>query len=136
MPALGGLMLVGALGLGAASDSARDRYDLDFRDSASAIARIEARVTVLDGALYVEAYTTQQPGFWRSLIHGLSARDSAGKTLAIDSLTPLAWRIGEGYRGRATLTYTVDYSFARRPFPSGNQKGGFIADGAVYLVTR
>ena len=64
MPALGGLMLVGALGLGAASDSARDRYDLDFRDSASAIARVEARVTVVDGALYVEAYTTQQPGFW------------------------------------------------------------------------
>ena len=113
-----------------------DRYILDFRDTVSSTVTVEATVKVAGGRLHIEAYTRTQPGYWRSLVRQITATDSAGRALAIDSVSALEWRIGDEYRGTATLHYLVDYAFARRPFPSGNQKGGLIADGAVYLVTK
>src|SRR3954447_18941041 len=71
---------------GPVSDTLRDFYDLDLRDSASAVAHVEARVTLIDGTLNVEGYTTQQPGFWRSLVRDLVVKDSSGKPLTIDSI--------------------------------------------------
>ena len=113
-----------------------DQYVVDFRDTASKKVRVSAEVTLVNGRLHIETYTTAKPGYWRSLISGLTALDESGNALQIDSVSASEWRAGSAYSGRARLNYFVDYSFASRPFPSGNQKGGLNESGGIYLVTK
>lgn len=116
--------------------AATDRYAVTFSEQSPLTAAVEARVTSTDGALHIESYTRNQPGFWRSRLVNLVAYDSANTKLALDSLDATSWRVRQDYRGRLTLRYAVNLDFASRPFPSGNQKGGYAADGALYLVTK
>jgi predicted metalloprotease with PDZ domain len=113
-----------------------DQYSLDFSDTASRRVGVRAELTVVGGRAFIESYTPENPGFWRSLIQDLRATDSAGAPLTIDSVSPTSWLLANRYAGRATLTYSVDYSFAAKPFPSGNQKGGLLGARSLYLVTR
>jgi hypothetical protein len=138
------LWLWGSLGHAQPQDPGRmpgpvadnDRYVVDFRDTVSRHVAVQAEVSLVGGRLHVERNTRQAPGFWRSLVRGLAVADPSGRPLAIDSVSPTEWAVGDGYTGRATLRYVVDYSFATRPFPSGNQKGGLLTEGGLYLVTK
>ncbi|HVT40026.1 MAG TPA: hypothetical protein VHE78_13350 [Gemmatimonadaceae bacterium] len=114
----------------------RDRYLVDFADTIGLQVRVQAQLGLVNGALHVEPYTRDQPGFWSSRVSMLEMRDSTGTRLRVDSASATSWSIAGGYHGAATVSYIVDLSFARRPFPSGNQKGGYAENGALYVVTK
>ena len=123
----------------AVAQSPVDQYVVTFAGEALR-ATVDAKLTADDATLHVAGYNTRQPGYWKSRIDTLVVTDSSGAPLALDSLVAgrydMGWRLRSGYRGRVTLHYSVNLDFAGRPFPSGNQKGGYAADGALYLVTR
>jgi len=132
-------LCVATLSVRAQSQAPADHYAVTFHGEALR-ATVDAQVSAADGTLHVAGYTSRQPGYWKSRIDTIVVTDSAGARMDLDSLVAgqydMGWRIRSGYHGRVSLHYSVNLEFASRPFPSGNQKGGYAADGALYLVTR
>ena len=105
-------------------------------DSALQRVAVRAELTVLDGRLFMDSIQAQQlERGWATHIRDLVATDERGRTIALEARDTSAWVLRRAAR-RVRLRYTLDLAFARAPWPAGNEQAGYVADDALYLVTK
>jgi predicted metalloprotease with PDZ domain len=124
-----------------AQTAARDelaRYTIVVPDPSPRALRVSARIPWDGGRVFVDSIQANHlPRGWATWIRGMRARDARGVDLALAPIdSAAAWSVPDGAVGPLTLEYDVDLSFAREPYPPGNEQAGQLFDDALYLVTK
>ena len=97
---------------------------------------VRAELTVLDGRLFMDSIQAQQlERGWATHVRDLVATDEGGRTIALEPRDTSAWVLDPGAK-KVRLSYTLDLAFARASWPAGNEQAGYVADDALYLVTK
>lgn len=110
-------------------------YVLTWDEATFPNVQVEARIPVEHGTLRTHDFWNtffEGPRGWSGFIEIQAAFDHAGKALAVRRGDANDWQLGDGYSGIASIRYAVDFSFAERRWPAGNEQVALVVDGALY----
>lgn len=79
---------------------------------------------------------SQFPRGWAQFVRDLRADDCAGNAVGLVADEKAArWRV-ERATARLCLSYAVDFEFASKPWPAGNEQAALRIDDALYTVSK
>jgi predicted metalloprotease with PDZ domain len=104
-------------------------------------AEIAADLTVKDGRLLmIGGSVNHLPRGWGTFIRNMKVTDAAGNILKTEEFSDdkykTQWRVGDGFEGRARLSYEVDLAFAKTKWGAGNEQSAFYDGKALFAATR
>jgi predicted metalloprotease with PDZ domain len=104
-------------------------------------AEVRADVTIRDGRLYmIGGAVDHLARGWGDFVRDLRVTGADGESLRVeehgDDRYKAQWRVGDGYQGRARLTYRVDLSFAKTKWPAGNEQAAYFDGKALFAASR
>jgi predicted metalloprotease with PDZ domain len=102
---------------------------------------IEAEVEIKDGRLLmIGGAVNHLPRGWATFVRDLKVTDVSGNALKLEEFSDekykTQWKIGNGYKGRARLSYKVDLSFAKTKWGAGNEQAAFYDGKALFAASR
>lgn len=142
LPALAAVVLTGLVTTavaGYAVDEPVASYRLEIRElSPSPRLWVEAEMRSDDGVLAMATGggIDHMPDQWTTFVDGLVVEDESGRTLEVEHLGPVGWRVLRGGEGRLRVRYEVDLSFTAERWPPGNEQAGLVTQEALYVVTK
>ncbi|MCG8460700.1 MAG: hypothetical protein MI919_30830, partial [Holophagales bacterium] len=99
--------------------------------------QVEARISVEDGLLRTSDFWStffEDPRGWAAFVEMQTAFDKDGNAMGVRRGEANDWHIGEKYSGPLSIRYSVDFSFAERRWPAGNEQVAIAVDGGLYTT--
>ena len=112
-------------------------YVLTWNEATFPDLQVEARIPVKDGTIRTHDFWSsffEGPRGWAGFVEMEVGLDEAGRALDVRRGEANDWFIGDGYSGMATVRYTVDFGFAERRWPAGNEQVALAVDGGLYTT--
>lgn len=112
-------------------------YDVSWSARTFPSAHVEARLQIVGGRLMMFpglAWAFGNERGWALNVRNLAVVDGEGDALAVQAQAAPEWSVGGGYDGPATVTYDVDFSFALRPYETGNEQIAWLQDRALFTT--
>jgi predicted metalloprotease with PDZ domain len=110
-------------------------YDVTFPTSAGTSASVVASIDVNGEFLHMRNGGNDLPQGFATFVTLKQVRDEQGQNVGFQRDSVSQWKLARKV-ARATLTYDIDFSFARKDWPSGNEQAAQWKNGALYTVTK
>jgi len=129
------LSAVGQAGVATAAPSGD--YAVSFSEQLYGEARVEARFEGPVRSVSMAGWGASQfPRGWGQFVRNLRASNCAGTAVELAEVADKAeWTLARPVN-RLCLSYRVDLSFTRSPWPFGAEQAGAFADNTLYLVSK
>jgi predicted metalloprotease with PDZ domain len=116
-------------------------YNLKILLSDPPRAEVQADLTVRDGRLLmIGGAVNHLPRGWAAFVQDIKIADEKGNPLKLEEFSDekykTQWRVGNGFQGRARLSYRVDLSFAKTKWDAGNEQAAFYDGRALFAASR
>ena len=113
----------------------QSRYEITFPDTTGSTASVVADIQVGGDIISMRNGGNSLPQGFATFVTIRDVRNAAGQpvTFARDSVS--RWKLGSRV-DRVTVRYDIDFSFAREPWPSGNEQAAHWEAGSLYSVTK
>ena len=115
----------------------RPHYTLTWEAAQFPKVSVEANIDVADGRLYMFpglGWTLGEERGFASNVGNLRVADATGKRLEVIADNETGWTLPGFHSGRVTIKYSIDFSFARREFSTGNEQVALLDGEALYLT--
>jgi predicted metalloprotease with PDZ domain len=73
---------------------------------------------------------------WSIFIDNFLVLNKEGDTIAFSQSEDGNWKLKNPITGPITVFYTINFDFATKPWPAGNEHGAYYEDGALYSVSK
>jgi predicted metalloprotease with PDZ domain len=143
-PHLGTVILLSLAAISTSGSTAVQRlvtgpsqYVLTVRSANPTVTEVEASLAVTDDILEMdEGYAEHLPDRWAKFVHGLSARDTAGRSIALQYLGAAKWRIPAPRPSVIRLTYRVTLDHDKEDWPFGAKEAAYRKPDWYFYTSR
>jgi hypothetical protein len=98
--------------------------------------RVSAEIHLAGEELIMEPfYTDFLPDGWATYVLDLTVSDAEGRSIPF-TRNKSVWTLEEPFTSPLRLEYSVDYSFARKPWPYGNHTAASLTENALFSTAR
>jgi predicted metalloprotease with PDZ domain len=111
-------------------------YLVRFASADYSTAHVDATIPV-DGSVVMSSIRDESlKDGWATFVSNLVMKTPDGKAISFAKSDKARWTFATPYRGPLVLSYDVDLSFARKPWPTGNQTAAYYNGSALFVVGR
>jgi predicted metalloprotease with PDZ domain len=118
------------------SDEINGKYLVRFSSPSLSTVRVECQIPVKGSVKMSLVRTENLENGWATFVKNLKMNAPDGKEVKFEKTNKNEWRLENNYAGVLHISYDVDFSFARKPWVTGNHTAAYYNGKALFMVGR